>query len=452
MLLTREDFVGVVTNAIAGLGFDQDVPMVTFPVNMFLVGSDITAIERQLDEFVAGLTQWRPKVTQPGLLKPAQVSVEGQGYRESAAALNRLFLKNRWGDGLPLLPPTEDAVAWILQGSDRARDEVVGKFLPRGGIVTIETAAVALAMAGGRPEYLPVLLAAVQAIFDPGMDHDKWQATSASTFPVVAVNGPMAPQIRLNSGFGLLGPDPAHPAGAGIGRALRLLQQNVGGALPGFGTMALFGGMRYTNAVFAEDEAGLPQGWAPHHVERLGHTAAENVVTVYPATSAVNIVRRGTGKETPDEEAEGSLHRIAGYLRAPNVHYLWGYEEGGTPGALLLPRVVARQLAGLGWTKTKVREFLWEHSRIPLEEVKRTGLMRWLELESHESILKNLQDPMPICRRPEQLILLVAGGGHPTHAYWMPGMASKVVARPIELPRRWEALLKAAEQELGEPV
>ena len=78
---------------------------------------------------------------------------------------------------------------------------------------------------------------------------------------MIIVNGPIAKEIRLNSGFGLLGPDPQHPAGASIGRALRLLQQNVGGALAGVGTMAIFGGMRYTNAVFPEDEDGFPEDW-----------------------------------------------------------------------------------------------------------------------------------------------------------------------------------------------
>ena len=93
-------------------------------------------------------------------------------------------------------------------------------------------------MAGGRPEYLPVLLAAIDAIIDPAMEHDKLQATSGSPFPVVIVNGPIAEDIGLNSSFGLLGPDPQKPAGASIGRALRLILQNIGGALPGVGTMA----------------------------------------------------------------------------------------------------------------------------------------------------------------------------------------------------------------------
>ena len=141
---------------------------------------------------------------------------------------------------------------------------MIGKFPPRGGITTVETCAIALAMAGGRPEYLPVLIAAVEAFLDPESNAEQLQAASGSAFPVVIVNGPIAKQIRLNSGFGCLGPDPQRPAGASIGRALRLMQQNVGGALPGIGTMANYGGMRYTNVVFAEDEESLPQGWLPH--------------------------------------------------------------------------------------------------------------------------------------------------------------------------------------------
>jgi hypothetical protein len=449
VILTREDFVGVVRNAIAGMGFDGDIPMVTFPVDMFLVGSDISAVERTTDKFVGGLTRWRSKVSQPGLMRPDPLTVDGKSDAEAFAEFNRLYLRKRWGDGLPLVPPTEDAVGWILQGTDLPSDHLIGAFLPRGGLVTVETAAVALTMAGGRPEYLPFLLAAVEAVLDPAMDHDKWQATSGSTFPVVIVNGEAGHQVRLNSGFGLLGPDPAHPAGASIGRALRLLQQNAGGALPGTGTMSLFGGMRYTNAVFAEDEEGLPDGWQPLHVESRGFAPGSNAVTVYPATSGVNIVRRGSGKETEEEEALASLYRIAAFLRVPNIHYLSGYERG-TPGTLLLTRVAAKQLAGQGWDPAKIRRFLWDNTQLPLAEVRRTGMMRWIELEANESVAKSLTDPLPICRRPEQILLVVAGGAHPTHGYWLPGMAPAVVSRPIALPRAWEALLDRAREDLGE--
>ena len=118
---------------------------------------------------------------------------------------------------------------------------------PRGGVTTVETCAIALAMAGGRAEYLPVLIAAVEAFLQPDVNAEQLQAASGGAYPVVIVNGPIAKQIRLNSGFGCLGPDPQRPAGASIGRALRLIQQNVGGALPGIGAMANYGSMRYTN-------------------------------------------------------------------------------------------------------------------------------------------------------------------------------------------------------------
>ena len=132
------------------------------------------------------------------------------------------MLANLWGDGLPLWPATRERVDWILRGTPRPREHVLGKFPPRGGVTTVETCAIALAMAGGRPEYLPVLIAAVEAFLDPESSSEQLQATSGSAFPVVIVNGPIAKQIRLNSGFGCLGPDPQRPAGASIGRALRL--------------------------------------------------------------------------------------------------------------------------------------------------------------------------------------------------------------------------------------
>jgi hypothetical protein len=83
--------------------------------------------------------------------------------------------------------------------------------------------------------------------------------TTQPTFPGVIVSGPIAEQIRVSSGYGVMGPDPSYPAGGAIGRAIRLIQQDLGGAIPGKGTMAIFGGMRFTNAVLAEDEAGLPK-------------------------------------------------------------------------------------------------------------------------------------------------------------------------------------------------
>lgn len=421
--------------------------MVCFPIAPFLVGSDLAPIEGAFDQFVDGLTNWQPKTDRTGLSLPPKVTVEANGYEAAFDRMNRLFLTNLWGDGLPVLPPTDERVGWILEGSNLPRDHVVGKIMPRGGIATVETLAVSLAMAGGRPEYLPVLTAAMQCILDPAVDHDKFQATSAATFPVVIVNGPIARQIRLNSGFGLLGPDPQQPAGASIGRAMRLLLQNVGGAIPGVGTMSIFGGMRYTNAVFAEDEEGLPEGWAPLNTE-FGYAAGSNTVTMYVATGATNILRRGVGKETEEQEARESLHRVAGYLKAPNPHLAY-HHETGTPGALLMSRVVAQQLVAAGWSKHRIRQFLWEQARISRQELKDAGIVQWIEAEGDPSAHADYGDLWPICARPDQLLLVVAGGSHPTHNFWMQAWSRCVVHAPIALPARWEMLIGQADAELG---
>src|SRR5829696_8234612 len=265
-------------NAVSGLGLAPDAAMVTFPIDMFLPGSDISALEPRRREFYNGLTKWKSAFEKAGDAK--MLSVEGATYEDAMVKANNLLLTNLCSDGLPVWPPTRERVDWILQGSALPREHVLGKFPPRGGVTTIETCAIALAMAGGRPEYLPVLVAAVEAALEAESNFDQLQATSGAPFPVVIVNGPIAKQIRLNSGFGCLGPDPQNPAGASIGRALRQLQQNLGGAVPGVGTMAIWGAMRYTNVVFAEDEDGLPEGWLSHGTERHGFERGANSVSL----------------------------------------------------------------------------------------------------------------------------------------------------------------------------
>ena len=245
-------------------------------------------------------------------------------------------------------------------------------------------------------------------------------------------------------------PDPQHPAGASIGRALRLIQQNVGGALPGVGTMSIYGGMRYTNAVFAEDEAGLPQGWQSVAAERAGMSSDTSAVTVYVSTGASNIVRRGVGKEEAMEEAEQGLRRVASYLKSDCVHYAHGWAKG-TPGALLVPRPVAMQLSALGWdSKQKLREYLFDQTKISAQEVRESGMRQWIEaagdLETQASVAL---DPWPITRTPEQILIVVAGGAHPTHNFWMQAMSPAVISRRIELPARFDQLIAEAEIEIG---
>src|SRR5262245_59084313 len=153
-------------NAVSGLGLGPDAAMVTFPIELFLPGSDITSVEARKGEFYDGLTRWKSELTDGGHAS-AMVSVRAMTVEDAFVKANHLMLANLWGDGLPVLPPTRERVEWILQGAALPRAHVLGTFPPRGGVATVETCAIALEMAGRRPASLPAVVEAVDAFLHP---------------------------------------------------------------------------------------------------------------------------------------------------------------------------------------------------------------------------------------------------------------------------------------------
>lgn len=446
-VIARKGFDGVVNHAFASLGFAPAAAKHEFPMEMFLDGSDLSPIAKDIDLIIAGLTQWKPeaKVLRKA---PPKLTVEGADYQEALAKLNLLFLRNLWSDGLPLLPATEENVQWLLAGTDLAPDTVVGKILPRGGIATVKMLAVSLAMAGGRPEYLPVLIAALEAILDPLVYHQHMQTTTGSCYPAVVVNGPIARQIRLNSGYGCLGPSPLYPAGGPLGRALRLLLMNLGGAVPGKVSMSLYGGpARYTGLVFAEDEADLPPGWEPLHVER-GFARETNAVTVLPCSGTTEIWR---GAAQEEQEALKSIENFAGCMLSPYGGYFGQvFSPEGAPGILLIGNGAAEAFARLGWSKEKVKELLWEKAKFPDTEWLREILPRWVT-RRNLPVKDYIQYPMPIAVAPKNIMVVVAGGRQSGHSFWLQvhGGTFGPASRALKLPERWDELLKRAEEDLG---
>jgi len=136
----------VTTNAVAGLGLAPDAAMVTFPIELFLPGSDITPVEARKGEFYDGLTRWRSALKGDGSGEAPMISVEGTSVEDCFAHANHLMLANSWGDGLPLWPPTRERVDWILRGAALPRRHVIGTFPPRGGVTTVETCAIAVGL------------------------------------------------------------------------------------------------------------------------------------------------------------------------------------------------------------------------------------------------------------------------------------------------------------------
>ncbi|HEX7168146.1 MAG TPA: thioredoxin, partial [Acidimicrobiales bacterium] len=190
-----------------------------------------------------------------------------------------------WTDGLPVVPPTEARVLRMLDGTSRAADDVVAMVPPDMVPCTVEKVAVNGVMAGCRPEYLPVVLAAVEAACTDEFNMHGLLATTYFSGPLVIVNGPIARRIGMNSGHNALGQ--GNRANATIGRALQLVVRNVGGGRPGEIDRATLGNPGKYTFCFAEDEQGSP--WEPLHVA-LGFERERSTVTLFAGEGPRGVV------------------------------------------------------------------------------------------------------------------------------------------------------------------
>ena len=185
-----------------------------------------------------------------------------------------------FSDGLPVIPPTAERVVRMLEGTSRDPQEVVAVMPPNMGEVTVEKVAINCVLAGCKPEYLPVVIAAVEAIATDDYNIHGVMATTMGASPVIVVNGPIRKKIGMNMGIGALGQ--GNRANSTIGRAVRLVVRNVGGAIPGGTERSTFGNPMKFTMCFAEWEER--SNWDPLHVER-GFRQQDSVVTVFTMCS-----------------------------------------------------------------------------------------------------------------------------------------------------------------------
>lgn len=328
-----------------------------------------------------------------------------------------------WTDGLPVIPPTRELVAPFLAVTDRLPDEVVAVLPPRGGRATVEKIAINAVMAGCKPEYFAVILAAIAAISDERFSLQGVLGSTHMATPVLVVNGPVRDQLQINHGCNLLGP--GFRANATIGRAVNLVQRNIGGSYPGTTSKSVFGqGGRFT-CCFAEDEEANP--WEPLHVER-GFRAEDSTVTAYPGASPQPIYNPGA------DEHWAMLDTMAdGMAALGNVQL----RVMGDTMVVFSPHHV-RLLAQGGLKKSDVKQYLFERARRPVEAVglmlgktygadlKRKLWPRWLNFEAPGAMV-------PVVRRPEDILVLVAGGAGGPHSLYISGWGSRAVTRKIEL-------------------
>lgn len=258
----------------------------------------------------AALPDWRPgcgsKHLDPSIYDKLRAEAEDSPIRArrievaSGDDMAEFMFDQGFSDGLPLVPPTPERVMRMLGGTSRDPQEVVATVAPNMGVATVEKIAINAVMAGCKPEYLPVVIAGVEAVCTDEFNIHGVTATTMGAAPVMVINGPIRHKIGMNMTLGALGA--GNRANATIGRALRLVVRNVGGASTGGVERSTLGNPMKFTMCFAEYEERAP--WPALHVER-GFAPEDSVVTVFAMTGGpVHIVDQTS--RAPDDIA-GSL-------------------------------------------------------------------------------------------------------------------------------------------------
>jgi hypothetical protein len=305
-----------------------------------------------------------------------------------AFAANELFQAEGWTDGLPIVPPTEERVAAFLEAAGRGPGDLVGIEPVRQRRLTAQAVAIAAVMAGGRPEHLPVVLAAVRAMCRPEFGLHGSTASTGGSAPLVVVNGPVRTALGMNATHNVLAT--GNRANASIGRALRLLIVNALGGVPGQLDRSTLGHPGKFTYCLAEDEEASP--WLPLAAER-GVPAGVSAVTVVAAGAPHQLMNEWT------RDPREVLDTYAAVIRANMLTYsIW-------PGnyTIVVPPQHREVFAAAGWSKRDVRAYVHEAARVTRREWRAVGKATVAGRKDEDRVY-------PALRTPDDLLVVAAGG------------------------------------------
>lgn len=417
MLLQTTPFVGMIRNQAKALGMPT-LPGVVLPhpIGGTPMESVFAKVDAAVDEIIAKLTSPVPpaEAAAPAGPRWLDLAIEDEWHD-----LQREFTRRGWSDGLPLVPPTEQRVAAMIAGAALPADHLVSVLTPKMGMATVEKIAVNAVMAGCLPQHMPVLVAAVDALADPRLSLKNMQVTTHPVSPLLIVSGPLTQALNINGSTHAFGPGPW--ANGVIGRAIRLILLNVGGAKPveiSKATMSHPG--RYTFCI-AENEAALPAGWPGLRAER-GFAPEVSTVTVMGCEAPHNV------NDHESITGAGILTMVAGTMAQTGQNNC--YYDGEV--LVLLGPEHAATIAADGFTKDDVRRVLYDQARIPMwrwspENIERR-LRRFLDKRYKD---RHLDTPVGPVQRAEDILVTVVGGPGKHSMYLPTNGKSWSVTRPI---------------------
>jgi hypothetical protein len=356
------------------------------------------------------LTQEEAKPKQAVAEKvPPTIKVKAKNYDMAVDAVTQFFMEKHMSDGLPVVPPTKQLVNWILTGTRRNPDEVIGTLPPRRGVVTIRKIAINAAMAGARPEYMPAIIAAVEGLADKNFDGTWWRMSTSSSLPVIVVSGPLGKELNMNSGMGLVGY--GFRSNATIGRAVQLTTMNMGQTWPDINDMAGTGRVNsYTFWTFAEDPQSVWESYATQKGAKPGESL---VMTAVAPMGRMTLIGGGAVAPWTEQGILDGIVKEISSIRGTSV--VWT----GVWTVVMHPEC-ARRLKNKGMSKQDVQKYLWEQSRVPFERVDKSSVKFINEcLDAGEFIpeavptFREAMKPggkVPVVQTPEYIDIIVAGG------------------------------------------
>ncbi len=444
-----EGFVGLAKTTSVGLGL-PNLPLAVVPGH---VGNQS---KEQLRAHIRDVTSGA--VITNLLEQPSEAADDSEPqsrdivFAGSLEAVNQHFYEKEWSEGLPIIPPTLERVEAFLRFTDRGPDEILGVLLPDNRAATVWSVAVNGVMAGCRPEYMPVLVALIDAMADPdyGVEHS---GNTPGGETLITVNGPIIKELGFNFQQGVL--RDGFIANTSIGRFWRLYLRNVAGFLPHKNDKATFGNT--WRVVLAENEDVLARiGWPPLSAD-LGFEAGDNTVTIARYTGG-NLIASVFG-DTP----ERLMPYLADAVVKQNTWHL-SFTVGNAMGTLrpllLLSPILAQTIAVGGWSKRDVKQYLFDHARIPAWQFERylgewtdkpiRSLAEQAALGAIPKTFVESDDPerlVPLVFEPDHFMIAVAGDMLRNNAYAFAhnGNLGFPVARKIHLPADWPRLLAGAQ-------
>ena len=443
-----EGFLGQAGTTSVGLGM-PNIPFALVPGHVGAQNKD--ELRRNILDVT---TQW---VVDNLTAAPAAQTIDAEPgardiiFKGGFKAVNEYFYANELSDGLPIVPPILEDIEAFLRFTDRDPGESLGVLLPDSRAATIWSIAVNGVMAGCRPEYMPILVALIEAMCDPdyGVEHS---GNTPGGDTLIILNGPIIKQLGFNYTQGALR-DGFMP-NTSIGRFWRLYLRNVAGFLPHKNDKATYGNT--WRVVLAENEDVLERiGWAPTSVE-MGFERGDNTVTIARYTGGGSF--SSVSGSTPEEMLPYVADSVLKY-HMWQITFTTSHGNGTLRPLVVLSPIIVETIAKAGWSKLDVKRYLYEHARLPAHELERQ-LRDWnirgvwnleedVRLGRIPKVFFESDDPnrlVPIVWDPEDFMIAVTGDPLRNNMYVFAqnGFLGYPTGKQIQLPKGWERMLKEA--------